>query len=207
MDGASKVEAKAELDARVRSLLARSDFTGAITETLRTIGPEVLGFIFGVLGNEVDAEEVFSAMSERLWRSLATFEWRCSLRTWTYVIARNEIVRFLRRSRRHRAARVRISELADTIAAVTATLSSPSSARRQKLTLLREELPPADRTLLLLRVDRSLTWDEIALVFLNDPEHCTDERRQKEAARLRKRFQLVKERLARRAREEGLLRK
>jgi RNA polymerase sigma-70 factor (ECF subfamily) len=187
-------------------MLASGNATAAATETLRTLGPEVLGFLSGVLGDDADADEVFAAMSERLWHSLVSFEWRCSLRTWAYVIARHEISRFRRRARRHLAGRVRISELADAIAAVhSETRSTQRSARRRKLTVLRDELPPDDRTLLVLRVDRDLSWEEIALVFIRDPRRCTEENRKREAARLRKRFQLVKERLARRVREEGLL--
>jgi RNA polymerase sigma-70 factor (ECF subfamily) len=198
--------ARTELDERVRSLLASGNATAAATETLRCLGPEVLGFISGVVGDDADADEIFAAMSERLWHSLVSFEWRCSLRTWAYVIARHEISRFRRRTRRHLAGRVRISELADAIAAVQSeTRSTQRSARRRKLTLLRDELPPDDRTLLVLRVDRNLSWDEIALVFIQDPRRCTEEERKREAARLRKRFQLVKERLAKRVRDEGLL--
>jgi RNA polymerase sigma-70 factor (ECF subfamily) len=69
-----------------------------------------------------------------------------------------------------------------------------------KLTSLRDELPVEDRTLLILRVDRDLAWDEIALAFAENPEAFSDEERKREAARLRKRFQLVKERLVARIR-------
>ena len=61
--------------------------------------------------------------------------------------------------------------------------------------------------ILVLRVDRDLPWDEVALAFVDDPEGCSDKDRKTEAARLRKRYQHVKERLAERARKEGLLSK
>jgi RNA polymerase sigma-70 factor (ECF subfamily) len=56
-----------------------------------------------------------------------------------------------------------------------------------------------------MRIDRDLPWEEVARAFLEDVEQETEEELKREAARLRKRFQLVKRRLAERAREEGLL--
>jgi RNA polymerase sigma-70 factor (ECF subfamily) len=62
----------------------------------------------------------------------------------------------------------------------------------------------ADRTLLMMRVDRDLAWSDIALAFAEDPDSLSQEDRKRESARLRKRFQLLKKRLARvRARPAG----
>jgi len=194
------------LDERVRELLASGDSRQAVTQALRSLGPEVLGFLSGVLGNDADADEVFAATSERLWRSLGAFQWRCSLRTWTYVIARNELERFRRGARRREAGHGSISDLDGVVAAVrTETRSALRSENFAEIVRLRNELPIEDRTLLILRIDRDLAWDEIALAFVGDAETCTDEERKREAARLRKRFQLVRERLAARARAAGLM--
>lgn len=194
------------LDHRVRALLAAGDVPRAVTEALHVLGPDVLGFLSRGLGNDADADEVFAVVGERLWRSLATFKWRCSLRTWVHVLARNESQRFRRGARRHVQGRVPISQLAEVIAAVrTETCSRQRSAQEHAVSRLRDELPDEDRELLVLRVDRELSWDDIALAFSEDPEHCSDEERKREAARLRKRFQILKKRLAERARDEGLL--
>jgi RNA polymerase sigma-70 factor (ECF subfamily) len=194
------------LDERVRALLSTGDAPAAIREALRALGPDVLGFLHGVLRSEADAEEVFAIVSERLWKSLATFEWRCSLRTWSHVIAGREAQRFRRGERRHVQGRVALSELAEVIAAVkTETRSQHRTARERAVSRLREELAEEDRALLVLRVDRELPWDDIALAFSDDPERCSEEDRKREAARLRKRFQNIKRRLADRARTEGLL--
>jgi RNA polymerase sigma-70 factor (ECF subfamily) len=72
------------------------------------------------------------------------------------------------------------------------------------LTRLRDELPQEDRTLLVLRVDRGLPWEDLARVFLDEESPAEGDLR-RESARLRKRYQLVKERLRVRAREVGLL--
>jgi RNA polymerase sigma-70 factor (ECF subfamily) len=190
-----------ELDGQIRSLLEAGELGQATTLALRELGPEILGFLSGVLGND-DADEVFSTFSVRLWRSLKGFEGRCSLRTWTYVLARHEIGRFRRGARRHAYGRVPISELQEVLAAVrTRTRSTLVADRRRTLTKLRDELPIEDRTLLILRVDRNLAWDDIALAFAEDPEVFSDEDKKRESARLRKRFQLVKRRLVARARD------
>lgn len=189
-----------ELDEQVRSLLAAGDTAQATTLVLRALGPEVFGFLAGVLDDD-DADEVFSALSVRLWRSLDGFQGRCTVRTWIYVLAHHELGRFRKGVRRHVDGRVPISELQDVLAvARITTRSTLATDKRVKLATLRDELPVEDRTLLILRVDRGLAWDDIALAFADDPEAFTDEDKRRESARLRKRFQLVKQRLVTRAR-------
>lgn len=58
---------------------------------------------------------------------------------------------------------------------------------------LRASLSEEERELLVLRVDRDLSWDEAATI-LGEP-----------APRLRKRFQALKDKLRARARAQGLL--
>jgi RNA polymerase sigma-70 factor (ECF subfamily) len=191
-------------DERIRAMVLAGDVGAAATALLRSLGPEVFGFLRASLGNESDADEVFASTSERVWRSLASFRWQCTLRTWTYVVARNEIARFADGTRRHHAGRVTPSQLDEVVAMVrTETRSALRTEKRNKLKELRDELPVDDRALLVLRIDRELEWEEVARTFL--PESCTEEEIKRESARLRKRFQLVKRRLADRARQEGLL--
>jgi len=63
---------------------------------------------------------------------------------------------------------------------------------------LRAELAPAEQSLLILRIDRSLSWTEVASV-MSTPEEQVD------ARTVAKRFQRVKERLRKLAESEGLL--
>lgn len=189
-----------EFDKRVRSLLAAGETGPAATLVLRELGPELLGFLSGVLG-DTDGDEVFSAVSERLWRSLRGFEGRCSIRTWAYVLARHEIGRFRKGMRRHEEGRVPISELQDILAVARTTRSTMATDKGRRLAALRDALPVEDRTVLILRVDRNLSWEDIALAFADAPEAFSEEEKKREAARLRKRFQLIKRRLVARARE------
>jgi RNA polymerase sigma-70 factor (ECF subfamily) len=163
---------------------------------LRQLGPEILGFLSGVLNNnDQHADEVFATFMERLWRSLNGFEGRCSLRTWMYVLARRELGRYRRGEQRHVAGRVPISELQEVLEEVRKTRTTIGVIRRDELTKLREALPEEDRTLLILRVDRDMAWEDIALAFAEDTEEVSLAGQKREAARLRKRFQLVKQRL------------
>lgn len=194
------------LGERVCLLLAEGKEVAATSEVLRALGPELCGFLLGVLKDRGDAEEVFSVVSERIWRGLPTFRQECSLRTWAYCIARREIARFRSTKQRRGAGHVPISQLTELIAAITtkAHTTHRSTLRREWLTAFRNELDDEERQLLILRLDRDMAWADIALVFLDDAAACDDERK-RESARLRKRFQLLRERLARRARAEGLL--
>ncbi|HEY0989087.1 MAG TPA: sigma-70 family RNA polymerase sigma factor [Kofleriaceae bacterium] len=191
------------LDEEIRALLEAGDVRRATTRALQELGPQVLGFLSGALGDD-DADEVFSRLSVRLWKSLAGFQSRCALRTWIYVLARQEIGRYQRRARKHVNGRVPISQLADVLEDVRLRTRTTVVAERQRtVSKLRAELPIEDRTLLILRVDRRLSWDEVALAFVADPETCTEADKKRECARLRKRFQLIRERLVKRAREEA----
>jgi RNA polymerase sigma-70 factor, ECF subfamily len=184
------------VDAELRPLLRAERFMEATTLVLRTLGPEILGFLSAVLGN-VDGDEVFAAFSESLWRSLASYRSQCGIRTWAYMLARQQISRHRKGARRHQQPQVRISELADVLQEVRKTYTT----RRATLTRLRNELSIEDRELLILRIDRELSFDEIALLFVEDPSTADAQALRREAARLRKRFQLIKDQLMTRVRD------
>lgn len=193
-----------ELDEWVRIHLAAGDAGAAATLVLRELGPELLGFLDGAVG-ETDADDVYSDLSVRLWLSLGGFEGRCSVRTWAYVLARHELGRFRKGAKRHEGRLVPISGLESLLAAArTRTRSTMVSDRERKLAALRSALPVDDRSLLMLRIDRELAWYEIALVFVDNPETVSEADRKREAARLRKRFQILKERLVVQARAVAL---
>jgi RNA polymerase sigma-70 factor, ECF subfamily len=198
-----------ELDEEVRKLLAGGDVSAATTVVIRKLGPEVLGFLCGVVGDG-DGNEVFSPWSVRLWRSLATFRHGCSIRTWCYLLARREITRFKRGEKKHGEGRQPISQFEDVLEqARTESRSAVATAKQQQIARLRQELTEEDRMILILRYDRELAWQDIARTFVDEApgepgaaelaETISEEDLKREAARLRKRFQLVKERLKSRA--------
>ena len=70
---------------------------------------------------------------------------------------------------------------------------------------LREQLEPDDQMLLVLRVDRGMEFRDIAVALAEADAPLDAETLEREAARLRKRFERVKERLRELARSEGLI--
>ncbi len=76
---------------------------------------------------------------------------------------------------------------------------------RNRFAELRSELEPDDRALLLLRIDQRLSWLDCARALREDTEAPLDDASLKrDAARLRKQFQTLKDRLYEMGRSEGL---
>jgi RNA polymerase sigma-70 factor (ECF subfamily) len=76
---------------------------------------------------------------------------------------------------------------------ITQTFRRPEV--KEALDAIRGDLGPEDQTLLILRVDRRLTWREIARV-MSPAETSSDEAITKRAVTLRKRFDRLKQELA-----------
>ncbi len=193
-----------EREREVLELLQTRQLHPAASLALRTYGPELYGFLAGQLGNDTDAAEVFSQLTEDLWRGLPRFGWRCSLRTWLYLLARHAASRF-RASPWNRGGRTGDSRLDEQIAQVRSqTAPWLRTDVKDRLRQLRDSLHPDDRLILVLRLDRGLSWNEVALVMLGE-EATTAEALKRESARLRKRFQDLKDELRVRAQRAGLL--
>jgi RNA polymerase sigma-70 factor (ECF subfamily) len=188
---------RAVLEEELRRLIAEGQLRKAATQAVRGYGPEILGFLAALHRDPDEAGDVFSQFCEDLWRGLSRFEQRASFRTWLYVLARHASHRFYRKESRHDRAvpLTDCPELQRVEAKVrTATLSYLRSQTKNRLTALREQLPPDDQTLLILRVDKDLDWNDLARVF-HPEETLEGSALSREAARLRKRYQLLKERL------------
>jgi RNA polymerase sigma-70 factor (ECF subfamily) len=191
----------------VRVLCEKGDFDAASTLAIRGYGGEIFGFLVAVLRDESAASDAFSAFAEGLWRGLPKFEWGSTVRTWAYAIARNSSRVVRRDNVRHdrKGARVGESALEDVAEAVrTSTLGFLRTDKRSRLEALRDSLSVEDRALLVLRVDRGLAWPDLARVLAESEGELDEAAVLREAARLRKRFQLVKDRLRELARREGL---
>ena len=87
----------------------------------------------------------------------------------------------------------------------TRTVAFLQTEVKSRMRQLREQLPMEEQTLLILRVDRKLPWRELAMVMTEAGENLSIEELEGETARLRKRFQLAKDRLKELAQKEGLL--
>jgi RNA polymerase sigma-70 factor (ECF subfamily) len=188
-------------EADLQVALDAADYAKATRLMLLAYGNEVYDLLHALHRDGADADDAFSLFAEGLWQSMPRFERRCSPRTWAYAIARRAPLR----QRRAEPVLRLTPELAD-LAERLRTETSPlfRTERRSRLLELRDALPEDDRLVLMLRVDRRLTWDELVVVLHGDTS-LDEEGRVREAARLRKRFQLVRERLREAARRAGLL--
>ena len=87
----------------------------------------------------------------------------------------------------------------------TGTRAGARTESRSRIAKLRESLPLDDQTLLILRVNRKLGWKEIAQIMLREGETSDNDDLEREAGRLRKRYQLAKDKLRQMAVEQGLV--
>ena len=220
-----------DAEARIRERHDSGDYEGATTEALRAYGSEILSLLLALHRDPAAADDAFSLFSERLWLSLETFAFRCSMRTWAYRIARAASID-VRRAEGRNARRVSPLSATSQVSAFVAKIRTEThtylrTETKTELQKLRDMLTPEEQLLLVLRVDRRMAWvdraklelpvieiesDYSALLQEPDaplPDQSIDEddpaARKKEAARLRKRFQLVKQKLSDLARARGLL--
>jgi RNA polymerase sigma-70 factor (ECF subfamily) len=195
------------LEEAIRRACRSEQLDDALTAALEGYGPEVLGFLVATLRREEDASEVFSMLAEDLWRGLPRFRWDCSFRTWLYCLARHASSRHRRSSRARERRFVPLSAISDVADRVRShTLPYLRTEMKSGIARLRESLEPEDQALLILRVDRKLSWEEVARVLASEEDAELDEAALRRAsARLRKRMQQLKRSLRERAAREGLL--
>ena len=192
------------VEEQVRSAHRGQDYERAATLLIEGYGPQILAFCAGRLQSRQEADEVFSIFCEDVWRGLSGFAWRCSARAWAYTVARHAMSRYLSGVWRHRG-ELPLSRSPELMARVrTRTQTLLRTESKSKLRELIRQLPEADRLLLSLRLERELSFAELAVVMSDSPEVPDDAALAREAARLRKRFQLVKERLKAMGEQAGL---
>jgi len=183
----------------IRALLTAGDAPGAATLAIKRLGPEVLRYLRALLRDEADAEEAFSQFAENLWRGLPGYAGRASFRTWALRVAHHAALNLRDQAWQKRGRRLETGD-ASRIAAEVRTASAVRIERqRDVLAELRASLSVEDQALLVLRIDQGLGWKEIAEVFAEGEEPVPPNT-------LMKRFERVKERLGKLAREKGLLR-
>ena len=196
----SRGSASMSVEDRLAELLDRGDHAGAAEVILREYGPQLLGYLTSVLRNDADAGDVFSQFTEDLWRGLPGMRRECPVRVWAYRLAWQAAARFLRDPYRRRGRRLETTELSRIAEEIrSSVLHGREEARRRGIDRLRELLTPEEQTLLVLRLDRGLSWREVALVLEEEQGAPVEE------AALRKRFERVRDRLVRLARDEGLV--
>jgi RNA polymerase sigma-70 factor (ECF subfamily) len=188
-----------DLEAEVARLLEAGDLPSAAAAVMRGYGPAILGYLASLARDEDRADDVFSQFSEDLWRGLPGFRRDASVRTWVYTLAWHAWLRQERDPFRRHGRRLISDEISRLAAAVRSTTALHlKSEAKDAVAQLRTRLIPAEQSLLVLRIDRGLSWSEVASVMSTPEEHL-------DAATVAKRFQRVKDKLRKLAEEAGLL--
>jgi RNA polymerase sigma-70 factor, ECF subfamily len=195
----------ASCEAEVRRLCAAGELHAAATVAIRGLGPELLGFLVVLARNSSDASDCFSELCVRLWRGLPTFRWDCSLRTWSYLLARFSYQEHRRQHAAWGERRVGISEVSDLDAVIAdirnTTLAKLREQQSTRAERLRQHMTSDEQALLTLRVDRNLEWREIARI-LSDDNELDDAALTRATAGVRKRFERLREKLRKLAAED-----
>jgi RNA polymerase sigma-70 factor (ECF subfamily) len=171
------------VDALVAALLAERDYRGATEAVMREYGPGIRGLLLTIFRRNPDAAE---------------FRGESSVRTWVYCVARNAAISVTRDGWRRFSERLETRE-AERLAEEVRTRSALKLERQSTaLSALRDALDLDEQTLLTLRLDERLPWNEIALIMSSGGDPI-------DAAAVRKRFERLKAKLAELARKQGLI--
>jgi len=196
-----------ELEEAIGAACTAGNLERAATLAVEGYGGEILAFLIARLRDRSRGEEVFSIFAEKLWVGLPGFEGRCSMRAWAYRVARNAANDYAtaapNRAGRHAtlSGNSSLSQLVDKVRSATAIYRRTEVKDRMRE--LRERLAPDDQLLLILRIDRDMAWRDLAAAMADEPLDA--EGLDRESARVRKRFERVKDQLRELARSEGLL--
>lgn len=195
----TEIDDRAALEARIRASCEAKNLEKAATEAIAGYGPEILRYLLSLTRDEVSAGEVFSQFCENLWIGLAGFRWESSFRVWAYSLARHAWFRLLRDPHRKRERRIALSDVPSMQQAAADVRSRTATYLRtetkDKIAELRAKMDPDDQSLLILRINRKLSWSDIARVLADPDEQVATKELDRRAANLRKRFQRIKDEL------------
>ena len=188
-----------DLEQTIAEHLNAARFDEAATIALKTLGPQILGYISATLRDDDAGYEVFGTFSEQLWKSITTFRGDSSFKTWAYKLVMHAISRYRRDGFRRRGQALLTGQASAIAEAVRDTTPKyKQTAIKDSFARLRESLEPDEQTLLFLRVDQGLSWNDTAAVMSEGGEPV-------EPAALRKRFERAKAKLKKLAEDAGLL--
>lgn len=187
----------------VRRLVEDGELDKAVHAALKAYEPELRKWIKKLAGAEA-TDDVFAIFCEDLWKGIEKFRWESSFQTWAYCLARNAAYRHLKsRGREHMLGESMLFDLPHK--EISQTQPWLRSEVRSGFTRLREQLTAEEQTMLVLRVEREMSWEEIARVASSDGPPLTTAEIQKKAGAMRQHFKRLKARLRKLAAQQGLL--
>ncbi len=168
----------------------------AVTLVIESYRAELLGYMINIARDVHFSEDEFQSVCIKIWRGLPTFQWKSTLRTWVYRIARNEFISHKRRVRSGQVERLQTQDLAQIPDRMLRTITrewQKTEARAWLWDRIRE-LPDDDQALLVLRLGSKMKWSEIVVVMLEE-EDADEETRRRKVSSLRKRYERLKTKL------------
>jgi RNA polymerase sigma-70 factor (ECF subfamily) len=187
----------------IARLLDGGDLRGAATIVIRDYGPQILGYLVAVVKDRDDADEAFGRFCEEMWKGLGGFRRECAALTWAYRVAWSCALRIGRDGYKRLGRRLQTGELSTLVAQARSSIAPHlKESSKDWLRRTRETLSPEEQTLLILRVDRTMKWRDIAQVMAAGAQTSGDS---PDEVALRKRFDRLKRKLEAAARAEGLL--
>jgi len=172
-------------DADVLCLIRQGATKAALDELMRRHGRAVYKYCRDALCDSVLADDIHQQVFVEAYQHLERFESRASLRAWLFVIARYRVLDAARSRRRERAL-MSSSDLAETTTPQSTAPAAVETRRtlRQALEASLGKLPVSTRTLVLLRFQHGLTFDELA-AQLGEPAGTLQRRVTRALPRLR----------------------
>ncbi|MGP0071281.1 MAG: RNA polymerase sigma factor [Bryobacteraceae bacterium] len=116
-------------------------------ETVDAYGPSLDRLARAYEADPETRRDLLQDIHLQLWRSLAYFDRRCSLRTWVYRVAHNVATRHVIRRRRLRNSLVSIEEL-EAMPAQDGEVVSDQQQALDRLSMLIQRLKPLDRQII-----------------------------------------------------------
>jgi DNA-directed RNA polymerase specialized sigma24 family protein len=203
----SSPEASAEAACR------RGDYESAATHVLQSYGSEVYTFLLARFADSSGADEAFYEFAEDFWCKLPRFDWGHPLRAFCYQLARIAAERVLGGPDTRREA-AELEQLAVPDSRFVGALARQVQLRTKPRLVsevsdeyqkLRERLGMQERDLLILHVDRGLSFRELAFAMLAPGDATDSDQLEQRAASWRERFATLRSELSSLAAEAGLL--
>jgi RNA polymerase sigma-70 factor (ECF subfamily) len=179
---------------QLQLLCEQGDFEEATKQAIRTFGPEIFGWLCSITKQRSISEDVCQQFCIELWRGLPSFRWEGSLRVWSYRVAWRELIRAQQSQKRRKEEHLPTSQfllLKQEVSSIHENINAKQV--KSRLVELRQELPEELQSLLVLRIEREISFAEIAGIL----EMTEESARQK--------FKRAKDKLKEMAQKEGLI--
>jgi RNA polymerase sigma-70 factor (ECF subfamily) len=202
------------IEKQIKEACQAADYKTAASVFLQHYRNDIYNFLLGRLYNDTDAADVLSEFQENFLRGLPGFQWRCTLRSWAYRLARNAACRYVNDPHRKPERNLPLSQHIRFAEPIARPRSETEKYRRTEIKnrmrkIIREQLSDDEQMLFTLRVNRKLSWRELAVIMSDEDVTLDKTEIDRWSTLLRQRFTKLKAKLEVKlkelARDDGLL--